>query len=157
MAKWQASKNPDSPFLIISGDQDFLQLQKYKTVEQYAPVTKKMLRENDPENYLYEHIMRGDFGDGVPNVLSTDDCLVSGVRQKPITAIRLAEWKKTDLNLLENYQRNKRLIDFSEIPESIESQIINSFVMQPDKDRSKLYDYFMKHRMKQLLIQIEDF
>ena len=67
--------------LILSGDKDFSQLRKYANVEQYSPITKKWIRVNNPERYLREHIMRGDRGDGIPNFLSSDACLVNGERQ----------------------------------------------------------------------------
>ena len=35
--------------LILSGDKDFSQLQKYENVEQYSPGTKKWIRVNNPE------------------------------------------------------------------------------------------------------------
>ena len=42
----------DSPLLILSGDHDFIQLQKYKGVRQFSPVTKKFIAaETTPEKY----------------------------------------------------------------------------------------------------------
>ena len=38
----------DIDILIISGDKDFAQLQKYANVEQYSPVTKKWIRISNP-------------------------------------------------------------------------------------------------------------
>ena len=62
--------------LILSGDKDFVQLHKYKEVKQYSPVTKKFINGPDPIEYLYEHILKGDVSDGVPNVLSPDNTFV---------------------------------------------------------------------------------
>ena len=70
--------------LILSGDKDFVQLQKYPNVKQYDPVQKKFRTTDDPARFIKEHIIRGDAGDGVPNFLSTDNCLVVGDRQKPV-------------------------------------------------------------------------
>ena len=77
--------------LILSGDKDFIQLQVYSNVSQYDPVRKKMVKHNDPAQYLLEHIAKGDRGDGIPNALSADDTFVSGGRQKPMRANRLEE------------------------------------------------------------------
>ena len=62
--------------LIISSDKDFIQLQREENVSQYSPATKKFLNGVDPQEYLKEHILRGDKGDGIPNVLSDDNVIV---------------------------------------------------------------------------------
>ena len=63
--------------MIVSSDKDFLQLQKYYSVEQYSPTQKKLLQSSSPYQYLKEHIMKGDRGDGIPNFLSDDDTYVT--------------------------------------------------------------------------------
>jgi len=75
--------------MIVSGDKDFSQLQRYKNVSQYSPITKKFIKVGDPLSYLFEHVIRGDAGDGVPNILSNDDTFVVGNRQKPLTKKRV--------------------------------------------------------------------
>lgn len=64
------------PILIISADTDFIQLQEYENVSQWTPMFKKMLVESDPRRYRFNKIIRGDVGDGVPNIFSPDDTLV---------------------------------------------------------------------------------
>jgi hypothetical protein len=149
------------PLLIISGDHDFYQLQKYSNVQQYNPIQKKMFKSNlTPEDYLFEHIIKGDVGDGVPNVLSADDSVFAGSRQKPITAKRLNTWKEelpTDDTFKRNFARNKTLVDFALIPEEVKNNIINTYINQPEKDRSQLVNFFMKNRMKQLLECVQEF
>ena len=76
--------NNGEKIMIVSGDKDFAQLQRYKNVSQYSPITKKMIKVDDPMEYLFEHVIRGDSGDGVPNILSRDDVFVNGLRQKPL-------------------------------------------------------------------------
>ena len=39
---------------------------------------------NDPSAFLKEHIIKGDKSDGVPNMLSNDDCMIEGIRQTPV-------------------------------------------------------------------------
>ena len=73
------------PYLIISGDHDFIQLQKWKNVKQYAPALKKWIKLKEPaEQFLMEHIITGDKGDGIPNMLSPDDSFTENKRQKSI-------------------------------------------------------------------------
>jgi hypothetical protein len=149
--------------LILSGDKDFNQLQKYSNVQQYDPVRKKYIKADDPYKYLQEHIMKGDSGDGVPNFLSEDDCFVLGTRQKPLTQRKLDQWlgKKPeefcDERMLRNYKRNQQLVDLSYIPEQIRNTVMDQFNNQNDKDRSKLFNYFIKFKLKNLIENIGDF
>jgi hypothetical protein len=152
--------NSGEPILILSGDKDYIQLHTYGNVRQYDPTRKKWIRHDDPEAYLKEHIIRGDAGDGVPNILSPDNCFVTGIRQKPITKKRLAEWQ--NLNNLtgevkRNYLRNKSLIDLSEVPEHIKDQVMEEYENEGGKDRKHLLDYFMKNKLKHLMEVITDF
>jgi hypothetical protein len=152
------------PFLVVSGDHDFIQLQKYSNVSQYSPIHKKMIKpERKPDDYVLEHIIRGDSGDGVPNVLSDDTCLVEGRRQKPVSTKKLEEWVKdrsklpNDAEFTTRYERNKLLVDLSMIPTSVKYDVINTYVSQPKKDRSQLMNYFMQNKMKQMLEVMGEF
>ena len=156
---------PDpKPLLIISGDHDFNQLQKYKHVKQFSPVLKKFVKADmTPEEYVLYHIIRGDKGDGVPNVLSKDDSIVSGERQSSITTKKLEEWIKdpstmpTDDTFKRNFDRNKTLVDLSMIPKEIQERIINTFTEYPLRDKGQLLNYFMSNRMKQMIEHIQEF
>jgi len=149
--------------LILSGDKDFVQLQRYDNVQQYDPVRKKFLVNKNPLEFLKEHILKGDVGDGVPNVLSSDNCFVVGERQKPLTSKRLEELMKTDFGIktdhpaYRNYLRNKQLIDLTEIPDDVGYKIVESFDSQSGKKKVDLFNYFMAHRLKNLMENIGDF
>jgi hypothetical protein len=154
------------PIIIVSSDKDFAQLQQYFGVEQYSPTTKNKVICKDPVATLNEHIIRGDSGDGVPNVLSEDDCfIVDGKRQKPITAKRLRELQESlgsdnlffDETIRKNWERNKTLIDLSKIPSDVEAAILNKWEEPHDSSRSKLINYFMEHRLKNLMECIDEF
>ena len=66
------SKTPTAyeQVLILSGDKDFIQLQKHNFVKQFSPVLKKFVNGQDPHLYIREHILKGDRSDGIPNFLS---------------------------------------------------------------------------------------
>lgn len=152
------------PFLIISGDHDFIQLHKYGNVKQFSPVQKKLVKpESTAERHVLEHIIRGDKGDGVPNVLSSDDSIVNGERQKKIMQKKLDEWIDTpskmpnDETFKRNFDRNKTLVDLSCIPQSLKDNIINTFENATTGDRSKILDYFVINRMKMMMEFIGDF
>lgn len=148
--------------LILSGDKDFNQLH-YDSVKQYDPVRKKFISCLNPEEYLEEHILRGDKGDGVPNILSDSDTFVLGKRQKTLTQKKLDELKNTSLAgkfdhpLWRNYMRNSVLIDLSKTPDELKSKIIDSYEEQFNKTGSKLMNYFMTNRLKNLMEHMGDF
>ena len=110
-----------------------------------------------------EHIITGDKGDGIPNMLSPDDVFVSGQRQKPIRKVLLAEWKTqkpeefVTSEMAEGWNRNRMLIDLTKTPEDIKEGIIHSYTSQTNKEKQSLYDYFVKHNMRTMIENIEDF
>jgi hypothetical protein len=150
--------------VIVSGDKDFQQLQKYNNVTQYDPVRKRWIECDEPDVFLVDHIIKGDVGDGIPNILSGDDVFVTDARQKPLTAKRIAEivpqiesGKFVTETLKRNFIRNKMLIDLTEIPEEIYNKVIDRYAEQGDKDRSKLFNYFVQNKLKNMLDSISDF
>ena len=154
------------PIIIVSSDKDFAQLQRYSGVEQYSPTNKAKIVCKNPLEVLSEQIIRGDSSDGIPNVLSDDDCFVMvDKRQKPITKKKLTELQEslgTDnlffYETIRNYwERNKTLIDLEKIPVEIEAAIINRWEEPQNTSRSKLINYFMEHRLKNLMECIDEF
>jgi len=148
------------PIMIVSGDKDFIQLQRFTNVEQYAPIQKKFLGEDIvPEQFLMEHIIKGDRSDGIPNILSADDVFVTGEKQKPITKKRLEEFSsgQMDAETKTNFERNKKLVDLMQIPGLLENEIINSYRNYKFNDRSKLLTYFIENKLKSLMENIGDF
>ena len=149
--------------IIISSDKDFTQLQKYKNIKQYSPIQKKMLTVSDPYKYLKEHIIRGDKGDGIPNILSADDCIVEGVRQKPISKKKVELWMNTKPEdfckngMSEKWERNKILIDFDCIPNELVSAITDEYVKEKTPKQDQLLNYFISKRLKYLMEHIGDF
>ena len=152
--------NAGEPILILSGDKDYIQLHKYANVKQYDPVRKRWISNANPEKYLAEHILKGDSGDGIPNVLSPDNCFVMGIRQRPVTQKRIAEW--ADINNMQdevkrNYMRNKAMIDLSEVPQGMKDQILKAWNEENGKDRSQLLNYFIKNKLRNLMECITEF
>ena len=149
--------------MIVSGDKDFQQLQRYKKVSQYSPITRKTitLNNNEATEYLANHIISGDKGDGVPNVLSQDDCIVEGIRQRPISkkkrGILLDPLVEKDSEVERNFQRNRTLIDLTYIPKQYKDAILEQFANFNPKPRSGLLNYFIKNRLMELQEHIGDF
>ena len=152
--------NTGQPLLILSGDKDYVQLHKYANVQQYDPTRKRWIKHSDPEQYLVEHIIKGDAGDGVPNILSPDNSFVMGTRQKPITKKRMAMFEdinSCDETVKRNWSRNKTLIDLEQIPEDLKAKILEVYNEDNPKDRSQLFNYFIKNKLKNLMENINEF
>ena len=149
-----------NPTTIISSDKDFIQLQKYEGVQQWSPLTKDWVK-GDPEASLWEKLVKGDAGDGVPNILSSDDTfIVEGKRQRPISKKKMEMWKEdrsswTD-EMHRNFNRNEMMVDLEKTPESIRINIINQFNEQRVQ-HGRLMDYFVEKRLKNLMEHIGDF
>ena len=149
-----------NPTTIISSDKDFIQLQKYEGVQQWSPLTKDWVK-GDPEASLWEKLVKGDAGDGVPNILSSDDTfIVEGKRQRPISKKKLEMWKEdrsswTD-EMHRNFNRNEMMVDLEKTPESIRINIINQFREQVPP-HGRLMEYFTEKRLKNLMEHIEEF
>ena len=114
----------------------------------------------DPKVFLQEQIMKGDRSDGVPNILSDDDVFVTGEKQKPMTKKRIEEFSVLENQtpyISKNYNRNKTLIDLTQIPPAYEESIINSYQKYKVNDRSKLLTYFIENKLKSLMENIGDF
>lgn len=155
-------ENRDEKIMIISGDKDFIQLQKFPNVKQWSPITKKDVNGFNPTTYLKEHILKGDTSDGVPNVLSPDNTFVDGLRQRPLSRKKIQSWLiggGSDWNdeVKRNFQRNSTLIDLSRTPEELKNQIRLEYNNAPHGDRSKLLNYFMQNKLKELTENIGEF
>lgn len=154
------TKHSKEPVLIVSGDKDFQQLQKYDYVRQWSPNLNKFVDCDEPDMFLKEHILKGDKSDGIPNILSNDDCLDLGIRQTPLRKPVLEKYLRisieNDDKYYRNYLRNQNLIDLDMIPEKIEDAILSEY-SQTEPVKGKVFDYLRTHRLNQLLDNIGDF
>lgn len=157
--------SPHEKILILSNDKDFKQLQKFENVSQYSCIKKEFLICDDPDGFLIDHIVRGDSSDGIPNVLSDDDTfMIESKRQRRLT-------KKTIEDILETFrmtgsppeycsagwERNKKLIDLNYIPDTIQNEVVNQFQTNSEGDRSKILNYMIENRLKNLIENLEEF
>jgi hypothetical protein len=153
--------------LILSSDGDFLQLQMYNGknnkhhIKQYNPSQKKYVKSEEPLLELKEKIIRGDKGDGIPNIFSPGDCFVRDLRQKPITQKVLDKYLNEEIinydeSAASGYSRNSALIDLRNIPGDIKTKIINTYE-ETKPAKGKLLNYFIEHKLKNLMEVIEEF
>ena len=149
--------------MILSSDKDFAQLQRYTNVEQYSPILKKYIKEPLPLLQLKQLIIRGDKGDGIPNILSADDVFVSGGRQKPITEAKIIGWMNQEAKdfcndeMLRNFSRNEMLIDLMKIPERLANEILHTYENAIGHSKQDFLNYMIANRLKNLIEVLDDF
>jgi 5'-3' exonuclease len=159
-----ARMSPNENILILSSDKDFVQLQKYPNVFQYSPILKRFVTTADPKQFIKEHILRGDRGDGIPNFLSPDNTFALGERQKVISKKKLVEWVNSDPKefcitdtMMRGYKRNQLLVDLDCVPENIKENIVKAFDETKPGTKQKMLNYFIQNRMKYLIEVIDEF
>ena len=150
--------------MIISADGDFKQLQQYDNVKQFSPLLKKFVVDNHPRLGLQEKIIKGDTGDGIPNILSGDDTFVEGLRQTPVTKKKMVEILNglesadTSLPWFRNYQRNQMLIDLTKTPNELKEKILESHRSQdPWNNKGKVLPFLINKKCKLLIECVEEF
>jgi hypothetical protein len=145
------------PILILSGDKDFQQLQEYANVEQYSPILKKFIKCNDPQGYLLEHILKGDRGDGIPNVLSAGDVFVTGQRQKPMSKKKFGEFMSNPPIDYARFKENAILVDLKQTPEHMKLDVLKQLNSDIQGSKRKLLDLFIAKKMNLMIEAIEEF
>jgi hypothetical protein len=159
-------------YMILSGDHDFCQLhqsgpdfswEEGKHVKQWSPKEKKFISVPDSAVYLKEHIIRGDKGDGIPNILSDDDAFADpDKRQITMTQERFEKYNTLSLDKynekeLRGFKRNESLIDLRKIPEAIQETILHDYKNTTKNTKAKFLDYMITKGMKHLIEDISDF
>lgn len=155
---------PHGDVLILSSDKDFGQLQKYPNVSQYSPILKRFIKIDNPSQFIKEHIIKGDRGDGIPNFLSPDNCFAAGERQKVISSKKLQEWIGQDAEtfctsdtMLRGFKRNQTLVDFDYIPSEIQEKIVTSFDTIKPATKQQMLNYFIAKGLIAMTESITDF
>ena len=149
--------------MILSSDKDFAQLQKFPNVEQFSPILKKFIKEPLPAVQLKQMIIRGDKGDGIPNILTQDNVFTDGGRQKPITEAKIIVWlnqEPTEFcneDMLRNYKRNELLIDLTQIPESLQQSIVTTYESTTAKTKQVFMNYMIANKLKNLIEVLDEF
>lgn len=150
------------PVVIISSDKDFIQLQELKdNVKQYSSQQLKWLTLKEYGS-LFEKVLRGDAGDNIPNYLTTAELMESDTRCPAIYKKKIdiilkdaSNYNKPDvfcssIQEIENFNRNKKLIDLRETPSELILKIKDTFFELDIKKRS-WFSYCANHRLSMLL------
>jgi hypothetical protein len=108
-------------------------------------------------------IIRGDKGDGIPNILSADNVIVDGIRQKSITEVKIGQWMNQPPEdfcnelMLRNFNRNRMLIDLTQIPETLKQSIIDTYETTQVHTKQVFLNYMIANRLTNLIGSINEF
>lgn len=154
--------------IIVSVDKDLQQLQRYMNVKQWNPIKDAFVDCSNPYQFLNDHIIHGDTGDGIPNLLSDDDSILAeGKRQKRITSKIISEINEKGIDqfviengLIDKYNRNKLLIELSSetIPSEIQEKILYEYHnMDVKSDFMRVLGVLNKYNIKSLIDKVDQF
>ena len=158
----ELNNNPE-PILIVSPDKDFVQLQRYPNVKQWSNLQKKWVEpDQDAVSDLEMKVLRGDTGDGVPNVLSEDNVLIEeGLRQVPLSkkkvAMLLQDPEALGTTVARRIIRNRNMIDLTRTPENIKTESMKQLQEGAKGSVTGLMTVFTKHKMKLHMESLPDF
>lgn len=158
LTKYKLHNNTDKTVSIISSDKDYFQLyHRYPNqVTQFSPASSSWINYEEENLSIVEHILRGDYADGIPNILTDDDVYIKeGKKSKALASTnpKVKAWLnmsyselmnhflKTNLeeeSIRNNFKRNVRLIDMNAIPKTIQDSIIETYQRTETGD-SRLY------------------
>lgn len=166
----------DKVVVIYGRDKDMIQCLDNENTYLYEPTLKSFIDKNyeEVQEYKFKHIIKGDGGDGIPNIFSDLDTFVTpNKRQKVCGDIKLNEMYYTfkaegmdamklkyitDESSQKRYEQNKSLIDFDMIPKKISDIFFSKWDQiskEPTKyDKEKMFTYFLNNDMDGLINNI---
>lgn len=141
--------------IIASSDTDDLQISERhpKIVEQYSFKKRGYITCADYDYSLKEHIIEGDRGDGIPNIMSDDDTFMNPAKRSKA----LTQKRRNEFNLMipdefmDNYKRNKSLVDMSTIPDNYRQEIIEEYLKPMPPKEDSIYKYCLKYKLSRLM------
>ncbi|ASD50418.1 ribonuclease H [Acidovorax phage ACP17] len=161
---------PQGEVVIWSSDTDDLQLQNIDpSIKQYSYVKKKMITPKSEGYTLFEHVVRGDAGDGIPNILSASDHFVQAaanpekkMRQKSVMTASIQDWEAhglknpekfcTSEEMLRRFKENRTLVDYRYIPADLASRIVDAHE-ETKIAKGKVFNYLVENRLTNVLAE----
>lgn len=171
------------PMLIISSDGDDAQLGIYENIRQWCPKKKTYLprkSKKDLKLYMVDHVVKGDTGDGVPNIFMRSTFFLDRKekeRQKTVTQKILDSFLEHGIDAIDllpkekdesekdyqerlkqirmRYVQNKTVVLFEHIPDYISESILQYYHDNPSTGTlDNVRKYFIKNRMRLLMEEL---
>lgn len=130
ISMYMKEKHPDRPVYLVSGDEDFLQLGREKlTFVNYKVKKPFVLTEEEAQKALHDKFINGDVSDCIPSIFPKG----KKIKKKEIleSEEKLNEYLNANPDAKKQYEFNKKMIDFNNIP--------NLYMVKVTKLFDKLY------------------
>jgi len=146
--------NENNFITIITSDQDYKQLLKFKNVEIFDPIKRKNMVSFDWKKELTQKIIIGDSSDNIPNIKKGKAGQKTAVK---ISNIGINAWldnsKFTDKEkeeILSQYKLNRELIDMDYIPSEVKIKVLDLYKNYETKkfNLKKLLVLTREHKLK---------
>lgn len=164
------AKNIEETAVIISNDEDYLQLSSDRVLL-YNPGKKKYVTCDDTSKFLVEKIMLGQKKDDIFNIITPDDwgkTKETKDKRKPgfgpatlkkVFAEGLDGWMEKkqinkiygEIDVKKHYKRNQILIDFNKIPRTIINRVLDQYENYYFPPPSNMFQFFKKYNMRGFL------
>lgn len=146
------ARKDDGEYVVISNDEDYLQLVSDK-VKLYNPNKMSFMECEDPEAFIVKKCLTGQPKDDIFNIKTSLDWPqgkrkpgFGDVSAKKVMDSGYKEWL-IENKLEERFKVNRVLIDFNKIPNVMKSRIMNAYNNYKLADPSKIYNFFVKNKM----------
>lgn len=169
LVKYHQQFGLHEPCLVVSSDGDFFQLLKYDSVAYYSLKERKIVSKSREEvdRLITESIVKGQTGDGYPNIYSPDDQFVNAdrPRQKAVYEKDILRFVEKGISACENdeqkknYLRNQKMYDFDYIDDDVSQAIIAKYEAPREWPYvpAVLHKYLTAKRSNILLNRLEEF
>lgn len=129
--------------IAVSTDKDFYQLHKFKNFKQWDPIKDRFIEVLNPETALMVKIITGDKSDDIPQLKFR---VGAKTVEKIISEGKLDEWLKEN-DLVEKFDRNRKLVDFEFIPDEFRSIFLDrvNCWKQGKFDGRAFFNFVVKH------------
>ena len=146
----------EKEFVVISNDEDFLQLSSDR-VRIYHPSRMTYVSVENTEDFIIEKCLTGQPKDDIFNIKTPIDWPkdkrkpgFGDVSAKKVMASGYENWLKKE-KLEERFHLNRVLIDLKLIPNSVKSRVLNEYNNYKLPDPSMIYDFFKKNNFQGFL------
>jgi hypothetical protein len=135
---------------VISTDKDYLQLSS-KRVKIYSPMKQQFVSHPNPEMFLIEQSLIGQGKDSIFNIKTPLDHPVGkrkpGFGPKAFEKVVAHGWKEwlTENNLWERYEFNRSLMDWRQIPQPLQDNIMDDYNNYKYPNPEMIWAFIKRH------------
>lgn len=162
--EWQDKKK-----IVITSDQDYVQLLKYNNIEIFDPVKAKFMKTDDPRLQLKTKIIMGDRGDNIPAIqprigkvtakkIAKDSKILKEMFEDKTVSYKTEDGKEVTLGeeCQMKYKLNTKLIDLDRTPDVLVNALKKQVVDYELPSGKEIFQYLTENKYRELLRKMDD-